>query len=425
MTKSRAKFIKALETSNETIHDIIFLTTTRLKSTFFTRKSCKLKFEDLIFFMLNLNKKTLQIELDNFMKNIKGAKTLFTKQAFSEARQKISPNAFIYLKDAVIKKIYKDEGDYDTFRGYRLTAIDGSTLELQNTEELRNHFGFAENMVSKVARARVSGLYDVENKIMIDAQIGHYKTSEREYAVMHIKKLKELGIKKDLILFDRGYPSKDLIYLLNEEGIDFVMRVTTSFMNEVNTVKSDDEIVELVIKKKTIKLRVIKVILKTGEVETLISSLQDSSFAKEDFKALYFKRWGIEVKYDEIKNVLQLENFTGDKPISVEQDFHATIYLSMMASLAEEAANDEIEKRNEDKELKHQYKVNMNILIGKLKDDLILMTFQWNPVKRVKMFNKIMEEISRNVVPIRPDRSCDRNTAQRRDKYPMNKRSGL
>lgn len=87
-----------------------------------------------------------------------------------------------------------------------------------------------------------------------------------------------------------------------------------------------------------------------------------------DFKELYFKRWGIEVKYNEIKNKLQIENFTGKTPISIEQDFYATMYLTNMVALAKKHANQEIEKANEDKNLKYEYKVNTNVLVGKLKN---------------------------------------------------------
>lgn len=45
-------------------------------------------------------------------------------------------------------------------------------------------------------------------------------------------------------------------------------------------------------------------------------------------------RWGIEIKYDELKNRLEIENFTGKTKIDIEQDFYASIYLSNMIELA-------------------------------------------------------------------------------------------
>jgi hypothetical protein len=55
-----------------------------------------------------------------------------SKQAFSEDRQKISPEAFRILFREIISLFYKAE-DLKIYRGYRLSAIDGSTLELPNT----------------------------------------------------------------------------------------------------------------------------------------------------------------------------------------------------------------------------------------------------------------------------------------------------
>lgn len=39
-------------------------------------------------------------------------------------------------------------------------------------------------------------------------------------------------------------------------------------------------------------------------------------------------RWGIETAYETLKSRLQLENFTGTKPILLLQDIYSTIYLS-------------------------------------------------------------------------------------------------
>jgi len=92
-------------------------------------------FVNLISFILSHNKKSLQIELDNFFKALPDEDCSITKQAFSIARQKVSPRAFIILFQAVIRQFYED--DFKTYRGFRLSAIDGTTLELQNTEDLR------------------------------------------------------------------------------------------------------------------------------------------------------------------------------------------------------------------------------------------------------------------------------------------------
>jgi hypothetical protein len=103
-----------------------------------------------------------------------------------------------------------------------------------------------------------------------------------------------------------------------------------------------------------------------------------------------------------LKNRLQIENFTGEITIAIEQDFYATIYLSNMVSLAKMDANAINYEETKDKHLKYEYKVNTNVLIGKLKNSLVSMLLEESPRKRSKVLKQIMKEISHNIIPIRP-----------------------
>lgn len=58
--------------------------------------------------------------------------------------------------------------------------------------------------------------------------------------------------------------------------------------------------------------------------------------------------------------------------------------------------------------MKYKYKVNTNVLIGKLKDTLITMMSTNDPWKRSRMLKHIEQEIERNVIPARPDRNFER-----------------
>lgn len=422
---AKKTFLEGIHITEQLIHDIVFMCETRTKPTYFTRAAnCKMDFKSLILFELNFVRKTLQLELDSFFKTIKGAEDSITKQGYSEARQKISPTAFIKMADAIISWYYADD-DFKTFRGYRLSAIDASILELPNSERLRNAFGYGEGKTIKLARAKASGIYDIENDMMITSKITRYTTGEREIAIELIKKLKQLGLKNDLILFDRGYPSKGFFSYLEKSGIKYVIRTSSEKIKQVHEVKEPDQIVDLNVEGKTIKIRVIRFMLDSGIEEVLVTNLFDESLGIQEFKELYFKRWGVEVKYNELKSRLQIENFTGDTIISVEQDFYASIYLSNMVALAKNEANEKIAQTNEDKNLKYEYQVNTNILIGKLKDSLVLMLLEDNPEKRDVMFQRIMKEISRNIEPIRPGRSNIRRKGLKAHKHPVNQKRSL
>jgi len=53
--------------------------------------------------------------------------------------------------------------------------------------------------------------------------------------------------------------------------------------------------------------------------------------------------------------------FAAMTKIAIEQDFYASIYLSNMAELARQHSDNVIKAKNKGKELKHEYKTNLNV----------------------------------------------------------------
>ena len=418
----------------------------RMNEKDFTRER-KVGFVTLICIILNMVRRTTQIEIDGFLEKFsvkRDEKMTYTKQSFSEARQKLSPEAFIMINDEFIQRYYEDD-DFKSYKGYRLLAIDGSCIEIPNTVELKEHYGYATNSNSdkKVARALSSIVYDVENKIIVNSLIGRYDDNERDLAMKNINKIKDLKQEKiqDLILLDRGYPSVGFIMFLNQNNIKFLIRTPSSFYKEIKNTKTQDENVEIVITKgraqrckrrgkiipvgTVLNLRVLKIILDSGETETLITNLDEIELKYEESKELYFKRWGIETKFDELKNKFEIENFSGIKPLIIEQDFHATILLSNFASMFEQDAEEELARENKHKNLKHEYKINKNILIGKLKDSFIRILLEDNTIKRNILYTKFIRDLRKNVVAVVKDRTFERSKSLSTSKYSKARRRSL
>jgi hypothetical protein len=237
-------------------------------------------------------------------------------------------------------------------------------------------------------------------------------TDERTIASKHINQL--TGIEsfekgKELVLFDRGYPSFDLIKELIEKEIHFVMRVRKKFSTKIDGLKNGDHIIELEQGEEKIKVRVIKFDLEGGEEETLITDIDERKCKMRDFKGLYFKRWPIQTKYNEIKNRLAIENFSGRLVDNIRQDFYATMVLTNIASDFREEAQEVVDSEEKGKEKKYEYKVNMNHAIGVLKDRLIISLCEEDGKKRGEMFEEIIEMLERRIIPIRPNRSLPRN----------------
>jgi len=64
----------------------------------------------------------------------------------------------------------------------------------------------------------------VENKIILKSKISRCDTSEKNMALELVSELVKDSSFKELILFDRGYPSCELIAKLSEWNVEFVMR---------------------------------------------------------------------------------------------------------------------------------------------------------------------------------------------------------
>lgn len=85
-----------------------------------------------------------------------------------------------------------------------------------------------------------------------------------------------------------------------------------------------------------IKVRIVKFVLPSGEIETLLTNIFD--LTESDFKELYFKRWCIEWKYDVVKNIPGLPCFGDFSENIIMQDFWITMYLANMTAITKNEA---------------------------------------------------------------------------------------
>jgi hypothetical protein len=291
---------------------------------------------------------------------------LVTASAYSQARYKLKHTAFIELnQEAVVKTLYSDN-DYQTFWGFRVLAVDGSKLLLPDSEEMREEFGSIAwtngNTPSQQGEhpyALASVLYDVLNRVAIDARLGKATAYEVDLAVEHLAHT-QAG---DLLVMDRNYPSYRMLAELTQQHRDFVIRCSAASFKEAQLMLkgegSDSQLVTLTpcagqrreIKRLnlplSLRVRLVRVRLRTGEWEVLVTSLRDEArYPSAEFLTLYGLRWGIETFYGLLKTRLALENFSGTGAKAVKQDFHATVYLSGLESLLTESAQAQLDAKN-------------------------------------------------------------------------------
>jgi len=307
------------------------------------------------------------------------------------------------------------------WNNFRLLAVDGSRITLPNSKELASEYGFYKNQIeTDVVLANISVLYDVLNKYALDGHLAAIEVGETTLALRHL----EYTQAKDLILFDRGYASFDLVYELNKRNTDFVIRVKKDFSNVVRDFfKSgkSSQIVKIYPGKHTkfsekeynkntfVEIRLVRVELSSNETEILMTSLKNEmQYPDNVFKGLYGLRWGIETFYDELKNKLKVEHFSGYSKLSILQDFYAAIFVSNVQSLIVGEINEELREQTH---TKYEYKVNNNLSYGFLKNRIITLFFSKKEMDSI--VNELKDLFKKNLVPIRPGRKYDRN----KDKY--------
>lgn len=394
----------------------------------FTRKR-KQPFSQVILFMLNLLRKSMAIEINNFLEYLNSKLESqkvenFTSSAFVQKRKKIKPEVFNYLSSVITDNYYVQSNEnIKRFKDFRVLAVDGSKITLPFTEELKISFGESKNQTNtSIVQARSSVLYDVLNGLVLDSVLENIKTGERELALSHKSHWKE----NDLIIYDRGYPSYDFKYEHIKSKIDYLIRVQKNHSKIVSSFILSEKrtlIVDVFPQEKhtfegkdydkttSIKVRLVRVDLPGGEIEILMTSLLDSQiYPSNIFKELYFLRWGIETFYDELKNKLKVEYFTGYSKMSIEQDFFCAVFISNLQSIIVNDLEEELKVKNQNTKL--DYKINTNLSYGFLKNRILELLFKEAPLEEV--FKELENLFLQNTIPIRLNRNNKREAGKYR-----------
>lgn len=408
------------------------------KSNVFIRNR-KMPVDDLAFSMINRKGLTLKLELRGYM-NISHPGVQISKPGYLKQRMKLNPEAFIDLYQFHNRNFYSDpEAELYTFNGSLVLAVDGSDINIPTTPETIAMYGNASVRGGKpCAQIGLGCLYDSLNRMILDASCSRVKFNEMAVAEAQIAKVREtIGELPFVVTMDRGYPSIPAFLRMIDNGIYFVARLKSSdFRAEQQSLSADDEDMNiqltksrryhyigtedecLVMSRDSFRLRMVRVWLDEDKTESeiLASNLPRDQFPADCFGELYHLRWRIETAYQTLKDRLKIENFTGTKPVLLEQDIYSTIYVS---NIAEDIARDIEQEQAEHlkNDYKHRMTVNRTLCIGLLKSDLIYILLEKNPQKQDELFQKLYDEISENIVPVRPDRHYRRTKGQLAGNY--------
>lgn len=389
----------------------------RLSETAFSRRR-DLPFAPLVTWLLNLRKGSLEQELEGFFATLEGqpyASAPPTPSALCQARQRLSAPIFPALNRLAIATWRGRQGPA-LWHGFRLLAVDGSTLRLPRYPGLEGHFGV---QARGPLLARASMLYDLSQELILDFQLGAYCISERELAIAHLHAA-EAG---DLILYDRGYPAFWLMAMHRQQGREFCMRLPGASFAAAEpfwTREATSEIITLTatseqrrecrqqgLSTDPIRLRLVRVPLQGGETEVLATTvLEEERLPARLFKALYHRRWGAEESYKRQKRWVEIKNLSGRSVLSVQQDVQAKILALNLSSLVRSVAQLITTRRYQQR--RHHYQVRWTSTLSTMKNTFVRLLLSGAHAP-ITLLTTLVVKLSAAVEAVRPDRQFPRH----------------
>nr|WP_280868275.1 IS4 family transposase [Lunatimonas salinarum] len=370
-------------------------------------------FQAVALSILQLFKESADFVTDDVMSKL--GKQEVTGSAFSQARYKIDWQFFSDL--CAISSEHYDTFSTLRWKGHRVFAGDGSTLNLPASKQIRGHFGVDANS-SKSSLARILLVYDVLTGFTLQARLGRMSTGESgllDDCLLEIPPRPD-----DLLVLDRNFGHFHLVRRMTGEGRPFCIRMSTGISNFAKGVMADsrmDFITEWVPSKSEretsqtpdpVRVRVTKTVLKTGETELLVSSLLDiEEFKTEDLAELYDMRWGVEEGIKNLKPKIKVEQFGCRKPQGIYQEFYAHILAMNMVALAGMAATGQMEMEGRKRKGKRKllYKYNWKNAFLQTRKRIVEL-FSRDCVETI--LETLVTKITRKLVAVRKGRNFSR-----------------
>ena len=350
------------------------ITRFRVQATDFTRQRV-LSWQTVVVLMLSGHKMSLQNAVTKFFCALGQVWRVVTASAYSQARQKVQPAVFVHLNAVACEEYYTRYGadhEVELWHGQRVLGVDGSYLNLPDTEETRRRFSVQTNQHEggEQVQALASVLYDLRNDLGLSAALGPKQAEKNWVFAQHLGVL-QAG---DVVVGDRAYADYSVMATLVARQCHFVIRFPRQSFTAVNAfwaAPAVEQVVTLAVTSKarayvakqqlptTLRVRLVKVVLATGEVEVVGTDLLDAAtYPATEFKEVYGWRWNQETYHDRIKNIFEVERFSGTSVQVIEQDFFGVIFLATLESILSKPVQAQLTAQGQARGCTHPLKVN-------------------------------------------------------------------
>lgn len=280
------------------------------------------------------------------------------KSGISQARTRLGWEPIGALHDEIVQPIAKERTRGAWFRNWRLISLDGSTLDVADTRENREAFGYPGASRGKSAYPQIRFVSLVENgtHVLFGSRMGPYSMGESTLAKSVVKNLTS-GM---LCLADRYFPGFELWKQAHETGADLVWRGKKNLRLPCNKRCADGSYVSVMYPSlrdrrnhtNGVDVRVIEYVLE-GAPESepfyrLLTTIMDTEKAPaHELAALFHERWEIETALDELKTHLRGSQIVlrSKTPALVKQEFYGLLlaHYSIRGLMHEAALKDDVD----------------------------------------------------------------------------------
>jgi len=243
--------------------------------------------------------------------------------AYSKARDRVP----IEMADDLFKKsrIAQVENCYSHWNGYRVFSGDGTYIQMQDTESIREKYEVKHNGVA--SQGYPQGLLEViierGTGQLYDFKLSNRHTSELSLFYDMLDRIPQ----KSLLLLDDLYNCFEIISKCKRLGVEIVVPAKRERNYDlieklgdgdeiisIKTPKNRSKWLEVNEKPGSIIVRRIQCKSPEGEDYILLTTILDKEITKEDIQLLYLTRWDIEIGIREIKTVMDINILRSKTP---------------------------------------------------------------------------------------------------------------
>lgn len=238
------------------------------------------------------------------------------KSGISQARNRLGYRAVKRVHDEIVRPIATKQTRGAWYKDWRLVSIDGSCLDVADTQGNREHFGRPGSArgVAAFPQLRLVSLVENGTHVLFGTQVGGCRTGENTLA----DKVVEWLATGSLCLADRNFFSYSMWNKARSTGAELLWRMRKNAVLPIEKRLEDGSYLSQVYPGPTdrrrrengVVVRVLEYCLEgvedAEELYRLITTVLDPALAPaNELAALYHERWEIETAFGEFKTHLR------------------------------------------------------------------------------------------------------------------------